>query len=43
LAADGKGDTLTFSIQNMPSWATFSLTTGQLTGTPAPADAAPSR
>jgi plastocyanin len=28
------GDTLTFSIANMPSWATFSTTTGRLQGTP---------
>jgi hypothetical protein len=28
------GDTLTFSINNMPSWAAFSNTTGALTGTP---------
>jgi hypothetical protein len=28
------GGTLTFSITNMPSWATFSSSTGQLSGTP---------
>ncbi|MBF0339878.1 MAG: tandem-95 repeat protein [Magnetococcales bacterium] len=33
-AADVDGDTLTFSIQNKPAWATFSTTTGALTGTP---------
>jgi hypothetical protein len=33
-ASDLDGDTLAFSIQNKPSWATFSLTTGRLTGTP---------
>jgi hypothetical protein len=29
------GLTLTFSVQNLPSWATFSATTGQISGTPA--------
>lgn len=38
-ATDADGDTLTYSIQNKPSWATFSTTTGQLSGTPAAADA----
>ncbi len=38
-AADADGDTLTFSIQNKPSWATFSTTTGKLSGTPAASDA----
>jgi hypothetical protein len=33
-AADADGDTLTFSISNKPSWATFSTLTGQLSGTP---------
>lgn len=33
-AADADNNTLTFSIQNSPSWATFSTTTGQLSGTP---------
>jgi hypothetical protein len=28
------GDTLTFSITNKPSWASFNASTGQLTGTP---------
>jgi hypothetical protein len=32
-AADANGDALTFSIQNKPSWATFSKSTGALTGT----------
>lgn len=35
-AADADGDTLTFSIANKPSWATFSQTTGRLSGTPGP-------
>jgi len=33
-AADADGDTLAFTIQNKPSWATFSATTGRLSGTP---------
>jgi Putative Ig domain len=33
-AADANQNTLTFSIQNMPAWATFSTTTGQLSGAP---------
>src|SRR5213076_2167295 len=33
-ASDPDGDTLTFSIANMPPWATFSAATGQLQGTP---------
>ena len=33
------GDTLTFSIQNKPSWATFDTTSGAPTGTPGEADA----
>lgn len=32
-------DTLTFSISNKPVWATFSSSTGSLTGTPAQSDA----
>ncbi|TCK60450.1 DUF1566 domain-containing protein [Seleniivibrio woodruffii] len=31
--ADADSDTLTYSIQNMPSWAAFDTTTGALTGT----------
>jgi hypothetical protein len=37
-AADANGDTLTFSIANKPSCATFSTATGQLSGTPGSAD-----
>ena len=37
-AADVSGKGLTFSITNKPAWATFSSTTGQLTGTPAAGD-----
>ncbi len=33
-ASGPSGTTLSFSIQNMPSWATFSIATGALTGTP---------
>jgi hypothetical protein len=33
-AADANGDTLTFSITNKPAWATFTASTGQLSGTP---------
>ncbi|MEJ2046132.1 MAG: putative Ig domain-containing protein, partial [Reinekea sp.] len=32
------GDTLTYSITNKPSWATFSTITGALTGTPTNGD-----
>ncbi len=34
-AHDSSGKTLSFSIQNKPSWASFSIATGQLSGTPA--------
>ncbi|WP_154724462.1 ImpA family metalloprotease [Thiothrix nivea] len=33
------GDTLTFSITNKPTWATFDTTTGKLSGSPTAADA----
>jgi large repetitive protein len=33
-AADADGDTLGYSIANKPSWASFSTTTGRLSGTP---------
>jgi len=33
-ASDPDGNTLTYSIANRPSWATFSTSTGALTGTP---------
>lgn len=35
VAADADGDTLAYTIQNKPSWATFSATNGRLSGTPA--------
>src|SRR5262245_31963313 len=38
-ASDPDGNTLGFSIQNRPSWATFSTATGQLSGTPTAAGA----
>jgi hypothetical protein len=37
-ASDVDGDTLAFSIDNKPSWATFSTSTGRLSGTPDAAD-----
>lgn len=37
-AADPNGDAITFSITNKPAWATFSATTGALTGTPTEAN-----
>src|SRR5512137_1993298 len=37
-AADADGDTLTYSIQNKPVWATFDATSGTLYGTPAAAN-----
>jgi uncharacterized protein YkwD/acetyltransferase-like isoleucine patch superfamily enzyme len=33
-ASDDNGDSLIFSITNKPNWATFSTSTGTLTGTP---------
>jgi hypothetical protein len=37
-ASDPDGDPITFSIQNKPSWATFSASSGQLSGTPQTGD-----
>lgn len=34
VASDPDGDTLTFSIDTKPTWATFNTGTGRLTGTP---------
>ncbi len=34
VASDPDGDTLQFSIQNTPSWASFNDTTGEISGTP---------
>jgi hypothetical protein len=39
VARDDNGDTLAFSIENKPAWATFSLTTGRLSGMPVASDA----
>jgi len=33
-ASDADGNTLTYSITNRPAWATFSASTGRLSGTP---------
>ena len=33
-ASDPDGDTLTFSVQNLPRWATFDSATGELSGLP---------
>lgn len=37
-AGDTDGDPLSFSVQNKPAWATFSIATGALSGTPATTD-----
>jgi hypothetical protein len=37
-ASDTDGNPLTFSVTNLPGWATFDSSTGRLTGTPAAAD-----
>lgn len=37
-ASDSDGDTLTFSIANSPSWASFDSGTGRISGTPSLAD-----
>lgn len=38
-ASDPEGSALSFSVQNKPAWATFSTSTGALTGTPGAGDA----
>ena len=40
-ASDPDGDTLTYSIQNRPAWATFNTSTGRLSGTPTASSAGP--
>lgn len=40
-ASDADGDSLTFSIQGKPGWATFAAATGALTGTPQEGDVGP--
>ena len=37
-ATDPNGDSITFEIQNRPSWASFDAATGRLSGTPTPAE-----
>jgi hypothetical protein len=37
-ASDADGDSLTFTAENLPPWASIDSTTGQITGTPAAAD-----
>ena len=37
-ASDADGDSLEFSVQNLPSWAGFSTTTGTISGTPGNGD-----
>ena len=37
-ASDADGDSLTFSIENRPAWASFNTATGRLYGTPGNAD-----
>ncbi len=34
IAEDPDGDPLTFSVENLPGWATFEITTGDFIGTP---------
>ncbi len=38
-ASDVNGNSLTFSITNAPTWATFNTSTGELSGTPSNSDA----
>ncbi|MEQ1579366.1 MAG: putative Ig domain-containing protein [Steroidobacteraceae bacterium] len=38
-ASDAEGNALTFGIANQPAWATFSNSTGRLSGTPTTAEA----
>jgi len=38
VAASPRGAILSFSVQNLPSWATFNAVTGQITGSPGTAD-----
>ena len=37
-ATDADADTLTYSVQNKPSWAAFNTQSGKLSGTPAAGD-----
>ncbi|HEY3517015.1 MAG TPA: putative Ig domain-containing protein [Gammaproteobacteria bacterium] len=36
-ASDPDGNTLTFSVANLPAWATFNTSTGRISGTPSSA------
>jgi Chitobiase/beta-hexosaminidase C-terminal domain/Legume lectin domain/Putative Ig domain len=38
-ASDSDGDAISFSVQNLPAWASFSIATGAITGTPTSSDA----
>jgi len=40
-ASDPDGNTLTFSITNQPSWASFDTTSGRLSGSPSDGDVGP--
>jgi hypothetical protein len=33
-ASDANGDSLTFTVSNLPGWATFNTSTGRISGTP---------
>ena len=37
-ASDADGDTLSFSVQNLPAWASFNPNTGELAGQPGVGD-----
>lgn len=37
-ASDSDGDALTFSVSNLPSWASFNTANGSITGTPTQTD-----
>ncbi len=39
IASDADGNSLSFSVLNKPAWASFSISTGGLTGTPSTAQA----
>ena len=39
-AVDADGDQLTFTVSNLPAWASFNQSTGRISGTPAAADVA---
>lgn len=38
VASDADGDSLTFSVSNLPSWASFNNSTGRISGTPSTSD-----